>query len=117
MQQAADMLLQQLLQLNKQPTKADVMQLLCASGSPKFEPRAFDPVLVTGFKELLTVLSSGRSLDIVKDGAPLWFAAALAQLQLVEQARDSPVLVDILASSGVLEEEYLRCGLETSKPN
>jgi hypothetical protein len=96
-QQAADLLHQQLLQPNKQPSMADVVQLLCRAGSLGPELRTFDPALVTSLRDIIT---AGLKIDLAKDGAPLWFAAALAQLQLVELARDSPVLADIFRGAG-----------------
>jgi hypothetical protein len=39
----------------------------------------------------------------------MWFAAALLQLQLFEQAKGDAILSDILDESGVLNDEYLRC--------
>jgi hypothetical protein len=109
-QQAADMLQQQLLQPNRQPSTADILQLSCRASSLGPELRAFDPALVNSLQNILT---DGVNADLAKDGA-LWFAAALAQLRLVEQARDSPVLAEIVAGSGVLEDEYLRCGSRDS---
>lgn len=106
-QQAADTLHQQLLQPNKQPSSADIVQLWSAAGSLDAEPRPFDSELISGLQRILT---AGLELDLSQSNTPLWFAAALPQLQLAEQARDSPVLADILAGSGLLEEEYLRCG-------
>jgi hypothetical protein len=106
-QQAADMVYQQLLQPNTQPSKADILQLLCATGSLGPELHAFDPVMVTAYKDLQpAIIANGLG----RDSAPLWFAAALSQLQLREMSRDSRVLADITTGSGVLEEEYLRCG-------
>lgn len=106
LQQAADVLHKQLLQASKQPSLADIVQLLCAAGSAEPEPRAFDPALVAGLKELLI---TGICFTLAQDGAPLWFAAVMGQLHLYEQARDSPVLADIADSSGVLAEDFLRC--------
>jgi hypothetical protein len=105
-EQAAETLYQQLMQRNNQPSRAVILQLLCATGSPGPQPRAFDPALVPGFRELL---KPPRELDIDKDGAPVWFAAALLQLQLCEQAKGDPILTDILDGSGALDDEYLRC--------
>jgi hypothetical protein len=105
-QQAADVLHKQLRQSNKQLSKADIVQLLCAAGSAEPVPHKFDPALVAGLKD---VLVTGTSFTLAQDGAPLWFAAAMGQLQLYEQAQDSPDLAAIMAASGALEEEYLRC--------
>lgn len=105
------MLQQQLLQPNRQPSKADILQLLCRAGSLGPELRAFDPALVTS---LQNILAGGFNADLAKDGVLLLFATALAQLRLVEQARDNPVFAEIVAGSGVLEDEYLRCGSRES---
>jgi hypothetical protein len=107
MQQAADTLYQQLLQPKSQPSKAGIVQLLCATGNPGPNLRAFDPALVAGFKKTFT---AQLSMDLTGSGGTVWFAAALAQLQLREQARDSPVLAEVLAGAGLLDEVYLRCG-------
>lgn len=61
---------------------------------------------MTGLKDLLI---TGTCFTLAQDGAPLWFVAALGQLQLYEQARDSPVLANSTERSGILAEDFLRC--------
>jgi hypothetical protein len=66
----------------------------------------FDLALVSGLQHLLM---AGSDFTLDQDGAPVWFAAALAQLQLYQQARGSPTLAKVLEGSGVVSEEFIRC--------
>jgi hypothetical protein len=104
-QEASELLLQQLVQSNSKLTQQQVVDALCSARSPDDQSCTYQHVLCTSLAGELMAMSLTST---AADRRSLWMAAAVLQQQLHAAAGGDSKLAAVLMGPMLTEEAYIR---------